>query len=130
LAELLETHHEVFSHPLKLRALDRGEVTGHFAVFLIFQLQAIGAQRLAGFHEATHAVGVRGRTGTHLVVEAVLDITPAGQERLTPGPEALLGRHEFRVLRVRERKAIADAFVKPLLDPTNQLLRIAAGRRA
>ena len=129
MAQLLEPHPKILPHPLKLRALHRREVAGHFAIFLLFQLQAVGPQGLTGIHQPTHAVGVRGRTGSHLVVEAVLDIAPAREERLAAGAEPLLGRHELRVLLVGEGKAIADPLMKPLLDLADQVPRIPAGGR-
>src|SRR5437667_446422 len=61
--------HEALAHLQELGALDRGEVSRHFAIFILVNPDHLGPSGTHPVHELVHAVRIRRNAGSHLAVE-------------------------------------------------------------
>src|SRR6059036_1428510 len=124
LAQLGNPLDEPAAQHLELGALHRGQVPRHLAVLILVDLEQPPADLLALVHHATHAVGVGGDAGPHLVVERLVHGELTLEQRLPLRAVPLLRRAQLRVLIVGQRQALAHDIVKALLDLLAQLRRL------
>src|SRR6266550_3730189 len=82
--------HEALAHLLIARPLHRREIARHFLIFVLLDLDHVGATRPHPVHQSAHAVGVGGDARLHLIVERAAPLQLLLHERAAARVEALL----------------------------------------